>query len=141
MKQHELKPGIKRKRAKRLGRGDASGRGSYSTKGMKGQKARSGVGGLKKLGMRHIILSTPKLRGFRSIHPKAEIVKLNRLDKYFKDGDTITPKVLLEKNIIRGFGDVKILSGGKLTKKIIVSGCKISKSAKNAIEAAGGKAE
>jgi len=79
VKFHELKPKLKRKRRKVLGRGDSSGHGSYSTQGAKGQKARSGVGGLKKLGMRHIILSTPKLRGFRSARAKDQVVNLTTL--------------------------------------------------------------
>jgi len=142
MRQHELKPKIKRKRRKVLGRGDSSGHGSYSTQGAKGQKARSGVGGLKKLGMRHIILSTPKLRGFRSMHPKAEIVTLVQLQKYFNDGDAINPETLLSKKLVRALeSDIKIIGNNKLEKKFAVSGCKISSGAKAAIESAGGKAE
>lgn len=142
MKQHELKPKIKRKRRKTLGRGDSSGHGSYSTKGAKGQKARSGVGGLKKLGMRHIILSTPKLRGFKSIHAKHQIVKLPQLEKYFNDGDAVNPKSLLSKKLIKdGESSVKIIGAEKLNKIFFVSDCKISSGAKAAIESAGGKVE
>lgn len=142
MKQHELKPKIKRKRRKTLGRGDSSGHGSYSTQGAKGQKARSGVGGLKKLGMRHIILSTPKLKGFKSMRAKNQIVQLSQLEKYFNDGDAINPKSLLLKKIVRDEdAGIKILGAEKLNKKFFISGCKISSGAKAAIEAAGGRIE
>lgn len=142
MKQHELKPKMKKKRRKVLGRGDSSGHGSYSTKGAKGQKARSGVGGLKLLGMRHIVLSTPKLKGFRSIHPKSQVITPGQLDKNFEDNGAVEPKILLEKNLIRTLdADVKIISGGKLSKKLSIKGCKVSAGAKAVIEAAGGKVE
>lgn len=142
IKQHELKPKLKRKRRKVLGRGDSSGHGSYSTKGAKGQSARSGVSGLKLLGMRHIILSTPKLKGFQSMHPKAEIIDLGQLDKNFKDDEMVDQKTLLDKKLVRdSYADVKIISGGTLTKKLVVKGCKVSAGAKTAIEAAGGKIE
>lgn len=142
MKQHELKPKMKRKRRKVLGRGDSSGHGSYSTKGAKGQSARSGVSGLKLLGMRHIILSTPKLKGFQSIHRKSEIIDLGELDKNFQDNDTVEPKILSDKKLVRTpEADVKIISGGTLAKKLTVKRCKVSAGAKAAIEAAGGKVE
>lgn len=142
LKQHELKPKLKRKRRKVLGRGDSSGHGSYSTKGAKGQSARSGVSGLKLLGMRHIILSTPKLKGFQSRHAKPETIKLGQLDKNFNDGDTADRKTLFDKELVRtAEADVKIISGGTLSKKLIIKGCKVSSGAKAAIEKAGGKVE
>lgn len=142
MKQHELKPKMKRKRRKVLGRGDSSGHGSYSTKGAKGQSARSGVSGLKLLGMRHIILSTPKLKGFKSAHQKDQTVALERLQKYFNDGDAINPEILLSKKLIRTLDvGVKIIGNGKLEKKFTVSGCKISSGAKASVESVGGKVE
>lgn len=142
IQQHGLKPKLKRKRRKVLGRGDSSGHGSYSTKGGKGQTARSGVSGLKLLGMRHIILSTPKLKGFQSMHAKAEIIKLGELDKNFQDGDMVDQKILTEKKLASGeSADVKIISGGTLSKKLIVKGCKLSAGAKAGILAAGGKVE
>ncbi len=140
MKFHELKPKLKRKRRKVLGRGDSSGHGSYSTQGAKGQKARSGVSGLKKLGMRHIMLSTPKLKGFKSQHAKDQTVSLAQLEKYFKDGDAVNPEVLLSKKLIKTLEiAVKIIGNNKLEKKFSVSGCKASAGAKAAIETAGGK--
>lgn len=140
MKQHELKPKFKRKRRKVLGRGDSSGHGSYSTQGAKGQKARSGVGGLKKLGMRHIILSTPKLRGFKSQRAKNQVVALVKLEKYFNDGDTVNPEILFSKKLVSDKeAGIKIIGNGKIAKKITISGCKISSGAKAAIESAGGE--
>ncbi len=142
MKFHELKPKIRKKRRKVLGRGDSSGHGSYSTQGMKGQKARSGVGDLKKLGMRHIILSTPKLKGFKSARPKNQIINLSQLQKYFNDGDAINPKILISKKLIKKLEiDVKIIGNKKIEKKFSISECKTSAGAKAAIETAGGKVE
>jgi large subunit ribosomal protein L15 len=142
MKLHELKPKLKRKRRKVLGRGDSSGHGSYSTQGAKGQKARSGVSGLKKLGMRHIMLSTPKLKGFKSTHAKDQIVSLEKLQKYFSDGGAVNPEILLSKKLIKTLEiAVKIIGNEQLSKKFSISGCKASAGAKAAIEAAGGKIE
>lgn len=142
MKFHDLKPKLKRKRRKVLGRGDSSGHGSYSTQGAKGQKARSGVSGLRKLGMRHLMLSTPKLKGFKSQHAKDQIISLEKLNKCFTDGDTVNPEVLLSKKLIKTLEiAVKIIGNNKLEKKFSISGCKLSSGAKAAIEAAGGKVE
>ncbi len=84
------RPGAK-KRRKRIGRGNASGHGTYSTRGMKGQRARSGGrSGLKKLGMKRIIASLPKLGGFTSHRPRAVGVSLVRLERVAQNGDTVT---------------------------------------------------
>jgi large subunit ribosomal protein L15 len=77
------------KKRKRVGRGNASGHGTYSTRGLKGQKSRSGVSGLKRLGMKKQLLAVPKRRGFVSRHPKAQPVSLLALTKAFKDGALI----------------------------------------------------
>jgi len=63
----QLKPATgSTKKRKRVGRGNSSGHGTYSTRGLKGQKSRSGVSGLKRLGMRQVLLRTPKYKGFKS---------------------------------------------------------------------------
>ncbi|MFA5188613.1 MAG: 50S ribosomal protein L15 [Patescibacteria group bacterium] len=130
-----------KKKKKRVGRGDSSGHGTYSTRGAKGQRARSGgKGGLKLKGLKGNILSIPKLGGFRSLRPKLEIVNLQDLEKNFENDDIITAGKLAAKGLIKGTSiGVKILGQGELTKKLIVKTNKISASAKEAVEKAGGK--
>ena len=142
MQLHELKPKQKTKKRKRRGRGGK--RGTYSGRGVKGQKSRAG----RKLkpSIRELIKRYPKLRGYRRKskvqNSKSQIVILNLdiLEKKFDSGDKITPQILLEKKIIRKIkGEipkVKILAKGKLTKKLIIENCEMSQSAKKAIEIA-----
>lgn len=135
---HTIKPakGSKKKR-KRIGRGGK--RGTYSGRGLKGQKARSGVSGLKRLGMKPLMEQTPKLRGFKSHKPKPEILNLDILNKKFSDGDKITPDILLEKKILKNIKNgVKILGNGDITIKLEIANCELSKSAREKIESAGG---
>jgi large subunit ribosomal protein L15 len=129
-----------RKKVKRVGRGLGS-TGTYSGRGQKGQKARSGgKKGLKMLGMRRIILSTPKLRGFKSPYSKMTAVNVLDLEKKFNDGERVTPKTLLEKGLVGKMNvAVKILGDGELKKKLTVSECAVSASAREKIEKAGGK--
>jgi len=142
IKLHNIKPSIKRKKKKTIGRGNGSGHGSYATKGIKGQKARSGVGGLKLKGMRHIILSTPKLKGFKSIHAKPTALTLTQLDKKYQNGETVDIATLLEKGLVRSKrADIKILASGEISKSIVIKGCQISKGAIEKIVKAGGKVE
>jgi len=139
---HNLKPakGSKKKK-RRLGRGDSSGFGSFSGRGMKGQRSRSGgKGGLKLRGMKANVQSIPKLPGFKSPHAKFEIVNIEVLEKTFKNGDIITPTVLVSKGLIKSIKPgVKILGQGKLNKKFTIKVNKVSKSAQEAVEKAGGK--
>mgnify|MGYP001590797641 FL=1 len=131
--------GSRRKRKIR-GRGDSSGRGSYSGRGRKGQRARSGgKRGLKYLGIRRMVLATPKHGGFLSIYKKPAIVNVALLEKLYQAGDRVTPTNLLEKGIVDKvqYG-VKILSSGTLTKKLTIEGCLMSCTAKEKIEKAGG---
>jgi large subunit ribosomal protein L15 len=131
-----------KKKVQRRGRGNASRRGNYSGRGMKGQKSRSGgKSGLKKLGMRNMILQMPKLRGFNRNSKTIHIVNVGDLEKIFKTGDKITPKELFKRDLIKSStGTVKILGDGKLTKKFLISAHQFSKSAKQIIEKAGGVA-
>jgi large subunit ribosomal protein L15 len=128
--------GAKKKR-KRVGRGNASGHGTYSTRGQKGQKSRSGVSGLKKLGMRQKLLQVPKLRGFKSAKPKNQVVNLADINNNFKDGSVITPKDLLAKGLIGTIKlPVKILGNGVLKlKDVKFSEMKVSDSVKKQIGA------
>ncbi len=136
---HNLKPyKSSKKTRKRVGRGGK--RGSYSGRGIKGQKSRSGGSGFKRRGVRQLVERTHKLKGFKSIHPKPAIVSLGALNKSFKDGDKVTPQRLFKHHLIESHkAGVKILSNGEIKIKIIVAGCSLSQKAKVSIEKAGGK--
>ena len=144
MKLHELHPAEGSTTAqKRLGRGTGSGLGKTSGKGHKGAKARSGGGKRPGFegGQMPLYRRVPK-RGFTNIFgTEYAEVNVERLE-VFENGDTVDAKALLEKKIIRKELDgVKILGGGELTKKLTVQAAKFSASAKEKIEAVGGKAE
>ena len=140
MQIHELKPKHKNKDKKRVGRGGK--KGTYSGKGNKGQKSRAG----RKMVpiIRELIKRYPKLKGYRSfaIENYFAVVNLEVLEKNTQDGETINPENLINKGIISKIKGrtpkVKILGTGKLTKKLVVENCKTSKTAKDAIEKAGG---
>lgn len=144
MKLHELSPveGSK-KSAKRIGRGHGSGWGKTAGKGHKGQKARSGKG--MRLGFEGgqmpLQRRIPK-RGFNNIFAKNIVtVNVGTLNK-FEDGAVVDIKALKDAGIVKNsFDGVKILSNGTLTKKLDVKVTAFSQSAKEKIEAAGGKAE
>lgn len=125
---------------KRVGRGNASGHGSYSTRGLKGQRARSGSRkGLKLKGLKARLQTVPKLRGFHSPYPKAAVVNVASLQALFSDGAEVTPAALVKVGLVdRTAVTVKILGQGALSRKLIVRGCNVSASAKAQIEAAGG---
>lgn len=137
---HNLKPGFKRKARKRVGRGNASGQGTYSGRGGKGQTARSGgsIPAGFEGGRTTLIMQTPKMRGkgFRSIKPEAEAISASRLN-IFSDGDRVSLKTLIEKGLAEG-PRVKILSGGKLSKKLNVE-VPVSAKAREQITQAGGQ--
>ncbi len=140
---HNVKPNTKKKAKKRIGRGGK--RGTYSGRGLKGQKSRAGRN--MRPEMRDIIKKLPKKRGYRfsSIKEKPEPINLSVLESNFKDNDKITLAALLEKKIIKKkkgkVPAVKLLGTGEITKKLLVSECQISGAAKEKIEKAGGKVE
>jgi large subunit ribosomal protein L15 len=137
---HTIKVAAHKKR-KLLGRGNASGHGSYSGKGQKGQRARSGgKGGLKLKGFKQNLLNLPKYKGMKSLNPANQLVATSMLEKVIADGDQITVAYLLEKKLIEsGETRVKILFDKPITKKISLSGCRISAKAQAAIESVGGQ--
>ncbi len=139
---HTIKPkaGSTTKR-KRIGRGNAAGQGTYSGKGLKGQNSRSGVSNLKRLGMKQVLLRTPKVKGFKSHRPKNQVINLHTLNAEFKDGSTVSPETLLAKGLIENAkGGIKILANGKLTlKKLKFKKVKLSDSAVEEIKKAGGE--
>ena len=143
MKLHDLKPAVGATTApKRLGRGVGSGLGKTSGKGHKGAKARSGGGKRPGFegGQMPLTMRLPK-RGFTNIFRKEYVaVNIDRLEM-FEDGAVVTPVTLIEYGIIKNVQDgVKILGNGEITKKLTVQANKFSESAKQKIEAAGGKA-
>ena len=144
MKLHDLKPAEGATTAqKRLGRGIGSGLGKTSGKGHKGAKARSGGGKRPGFegGQMPLTMRIPK-RGFTN-NFRTEYVAINvsRLD-VFEDGSVVTPVELIEMGIIKKIEDVvKIMGNGEITKKLTVCANKFTASAKEKIEAAGGKAE
>ena len=144
MKLHDLKPAVGATTApKRLGRGTGSGLGKTSGKGHKGAKARSGGGkgpGFEG-GQIPLMRRIPK-RGFTNKF-RTEYVAINvdRLE-IFEDGQVVTPVELIEMGIIKKIEDgVKIMGNGDITKKLTVKANKFTETAKEKIEAAGGKAE
>ena len=144
MKLHELHPAEgSTAYQKRLGRGSGSGLGKTSGKGHKGAKARSGGGKRPGFegGQMPLYRRVPK-RGFNNVFgTEYAEVNVERLE-VFEDGAVVDAKALLEKRIIRKELDgVKILGGGELTKKLTVKAAKFTASAKEKIEAVGGKAE
>ena len=129
--------------AKRKGRGHATGNGKTAGRGHKGQKARSG-GGTRigfEGGQMPLARRIPK-RGFNNIFAKPlEAINVSALDK-FEDGAVVDAQALLDAGILSKcrYG-VKILGRGEVTKKLTVKASAFSDSAKEKIEAAGGKAE
>ncbi|MCF6276799.1 MAG: 50S ribosomal protein L15 [Candidatus Magasanikbacteria bacterium] len=141
---HKIKSSRKSSRTKkRVGRGNATGKGTYSGRGLKGQRSRAGgKGGLKRIGMKANLQKIPKVRGFKSIHPKKETVSLSTLEKFADKMEIVTPESLKKLKIIaKARNGVKIVSNGELTKKIAVKGCGVSAKAREAIEKAGGSIE
>ena len=142
MNLHTLKPrpGSKH-RVKRLGQGESSGHGKTSGKGHKGQKARSG--GSIRLGFEGgqmpLIRRLPK-RGFNNAAFKTKYAIINLRDlNQFDDGASVDEKTLRAAGLVRGTIDgIKILGNGELTKKISIVADKVSASAKEKIEKAGG---
>lgn len=142
MQIHQLKT-RKRKEKKTVGRGGK--RGTYSGRGNKGQKARSGakIDPLFEGGRSSLIMRLKKVRGFKSCNAKKNIVKLQTLEKALKDGETVSLEKLVSSKIIKKVNaknGIKILATGTIKKKFTVEkGILLSKNAKNAIIKAGGK--
>ena len=144
MNLHELSPAEgSTKSSRRIGRGHGSGWGKTAGKGHKGQKARSG-GSIRpgfEGGQMPLQRRIPK-RGFNNIFAKKIVaVNVGSLE-VFEDGAEVTAAALIEKGIVsKELDGIKILGNGNLTKKLNVKVAAYSESAKQKIEAAGGKAE
>ena len=147
MQIHELKPTHKNKEKKRIGRGVT--RGKTSGRGHKGQKARAGA--KIRPAMRDVIKRIPKKRGHGIGRSQAVVsektrpqeVGLGQLNDVFENGDQVTPNSLIQKGLVdKKSGKtptVKILGNGELNKKLEVTNCFVSASAKESIEKVGGE--
>jgi len=139
MQIHELQPKHYSKPRKRVGRGGR--KGTYSGRGMKGQKQRAGRKMVPLI--RELIKRYPKLKGYRRVVLDSYSVEVNLdvLEKNFVDGDIVNPESLLKKSIISKIKgrtpEVKILGSGKLAKKLTFEDCEFSASAKEIVEKSG----
>ncbi|MGQ9612530.1 50S ribosomal protein L15 [Chloroflexus sp.] len=144
MKLHDLRPaeGAHRKR-KRIGRGHGSGKGKTGGKGMMGQKARSGSGPYRTFegGQNRLVKRMPFKRGFvNKFRLEYEVVNVGSLVDWPVDLE-VTPETLLARRLVRRKRmPVKILGDGELTQPLVIKAHKFSASARQKIEAAGGKA-
>ncbi len=136
-------PGSKRQR-QRGGRGNGSGHGTYSGRGCKGQKSRSG----HKMrpgfegGQLPLIKRLPQKRGFTNIFKtEYSVVNMNKLN-VFESGSEVTPKKLVAMGIVKSLRHpIKILADGDINRPLMVKANRFSAAAKAKIEAAGGQAE
>ena len=145
MKLNELQKAPEAKANKRVGRGPGSGTGKTSGRGQKGQKSRSGVSihAWFQGGQTPIYRRVPK-RGFNNARYRVEFATINisDLNKFFEDGETVTPELLREKGIIKKqLCGIKVLGNGELAKKLTIKANRFSTKAVSKIESAGGVAE
>ena len=138
---HTLTPKHKRPQKRRIGRGGK--RGTYSGRGMKGQKARAGNRPAPVV--RELLKRYPKLKGYRRVkrQRKPQSVSLAVIEKKFSKDEVVSPKALVAKGLIKqqksGTPKVKIVGLGKLKSVLTIQGCILSAGAKKAIEKSGGK--
>lgn len=131
------------KKAKRLGRGYGSGVGGHTVgRGTKGQKSRTGHKSLVGFegGNVPFYKRMPKLKGFKSRSKvNTQVINVGTISENFKSGDKITEEILKKRGFIRkGAQEIKVLGKGEINKKVSLEGLKISPSAKEKIEKAGG---
>ena len=145
MRQNDLAPvpGAKKNR-KRVGRGDGSGHGTYSGRGCKGQKSRSGYNIPRGFegGQLPLIQRLPRKRGFVNIfRTEYNVVNLGRLN-VFTAGSEVTPEIMAGAKIVKSRRlPIKILAQGDIDRPLVVKAHKFSAAAKAKIEAAGGTVE
>ena len=145
LNQHTIRPAKAKKNKKRVGRGDASGSGSYSGKGMKGQNSRSG-GGVRigfEGGQLPLIRRLPSMRGFTNIFKRQyNVVNLDTLSRVYPDGGAITAEVLVDAGVLKNTNKhLKVLGRGNVAAAFNITAHKFSIAAKGKIEAAGGSAK
>lgn len=145
MKQSEVRPSAGSKhKAKRVGRGDGSGHGTYSGRGCKGQKSRSG-GGVRlgfEGGQLPLIKRLPRKRGFTNIFKtRYDVVNVGKLN-IFPAGSEVNAKELFEASLVTSISrPIKILGTGDIDRTLVVKADRFSTAAERKITAAGGRAE
>ncbi len=145
MRQDELSPTPRSKKSrKRVGRGDGSGHGTYSGRGCKGQKSRSGYSirpGFEG-GQLPLIKRLPRKRGFVNIFRiEYSVVNIGALNM-FESGSEVDPEILVKAGVIKSLRrPIKILAEGDINHPLVVKANKFSTAAKAKIEAVGGKVE
>lgn len=129
-----------KKKKRRYGRGNSK-RGSYSGRGIKGQRSRTGGRkGLKLRGLKQSFLGIPKMGGFSSLRQPYQVVNLSQLEKIFPSDAEINPAEFRRVHLLKDTGQkIKILGGGKLTKKFTITAHAISKSALQTLQQHGGE--
>ena len=145
MRQDELSPAPgSKKRRKRVGRGDGSGHGTYSGRGCKGQKSRSGYKMIRGFegGQLPLIRRLPRKRGFTNIfRTEYNIVNVGKLSM-FEAGSEVTPERLVVAGVVKSLRyPIKILAEGDINHPLVVKANRFSAAAKAKIEAAGGEVE
>ena len=145
MRQNELSPALgSRRRRKRVGRGDGSGHGTYSGRGCKGQKSRSGFRMKRGFegGQLPLIRRLPRKRGFTNIFRiDYSVVNIDRLSM-FEAGSEVTPARLVTLGVVKSLRHpIKILARGDISHPLSVKANRFSAAAKAKIEAAGGTVE
>jgi large subunit ribosomal protein L15 len=145
-----LSPAQSRKSRKRVGRGQGSGKGRYSGRGLKGQKSRAGSHKMRagfEGGQMPLAMRLPKLRGSTSkdampvgpFRTETQPVNVRDLER-FDAGSDVTPELLLAQGLVSNNRvDIKVLGDGELTKKLTVTAHRFSAGARVKIEKAGGK--
>ena len=144
MKLNELRPAAgSTKKRKRVGRGDGSGHGGTSCRGSKGQNARSG-GGVRpgfEGGQMPLTRRLPKRGFFNNFRTTMVIINIGQLNKFAKDS-TVDADALVSKGLIKGIGDgIKLLGNGEIDYPLTLKVNGISRSAREKIEASGGRVE
>jgi len=145
VKQSEVRPSAgSRRKAKRVGRGDGSGHGTYSGRGCKGQKSRSG-GGVRlgfEGGQLPLIKRLPRKRGFTNIFKtRYDVVNVGKLN-IFPAGSEVNAKELFEASLVKSISrPIKILGTGDVDRTLVVKADRFSTAAERKITAAGGRAE
>jgi large subunit ribosomal protein L15 len=144
MQQHQLKPAPgSRHSQKRIGRGNASGHGTYSIKGIKGQKARTGndIRAAFEGGQKPLALRLARKRGFTNKwRVEYEWVNVGQLERL--EGSEATPESLASAGLVRrAYLPVKILGDGDVSRPLVVRAHAFTASARAKIEAAGGRVE
>ncbi len=144
MKLHEIQPSVgSNKKSKRVGRGYGSGKGKTSGKGMAGQKARAGRGAYRTFegGQNRLVKRMPFKRGFTNIWQiEYQVINVEDLNEWSAESGEVTLEALFANRLVRKKQKpVKILGEGELNKPLVVHAHKFSASAREKIEAAGGK--